>query len=547
MINYWRRDCAFFAVLAAVGAGFALFLSLANGWLGPLNQDEGWYLLAARHVYGGGVPYRDFAFTQGPVMPVVYAPLTPLINSWGLASARAATIVLGWLTALTGAALAGRLVEHPYRRPAACMAWVLISVNVYHSYFTTIVKTYALAGLFLTAGFYFLCLHRDRPSRGALVAAAMAFVLAAGTRISLVVVGPIMFLALWQLRKEWPRAWCWFGLSGVLAGLLVFGTFAVIALDGFWFGMVEYHTGRSPGNLVEALALKAGFVSRVFQGYYVAALLCLVLLVLRICYGRLSAAVTVAGPVPALLRRAAGAALAVVTLIHFASPFPYDDYQVVIYAPLCALLVAAFVRFQADSSSDPMRRLRPAALILLGAAVMASISSPINQEWFVSGRDRIWWNFKPRSDLRTLQIAAERVKEIYDRSNGKLLTHDAYLAVETGLRIPDALTLGPFSYFPDMPTERARLLHVTNREILVDLLRRGDASVAAFSGYGLAIAAPAIVELPEEEQALLWQALLERYELHDEISGFGQAHTTLRILRRRDDAEEARDDTESEE
>ncbi|NLB56843.1 MAG: hypothetical protein GX811_13975, partial [Lentisphaerae bacterium] len=44
-----------------------------NIYLGDLNQDEGWYLYAADKVVAGEMPYKDFAYTQGPVMPYVYA------------------------------------------------------------------------------------------------------------------------------------------------------------------------------------------------------------------------------------------------------------------------------------------------------------------------------------------------------------------------------------------------------------------------------------------------------------------------------------------
>ena len=44
-------------------------------WLmhnGTLYDDEGWYLVAARKVAQGQVPYRDFAFFQAPWHPTVY-------------------------------------------------------------------------------------------------------------------------------------------------------------------------------------------------------------------------------------------------------------------------------------------------------------------------------------------------------------------------------------------------------------------------------------------------------------------------------------------
>ena len=47
----------------------AAALAAVNVWFGPLNQDEGWYLLAAQNVSRGMTPYRDFLYTQGPVLP----------------------------------------------------------------------------------------------------------------------------------------------------------------------------------------------------------------------------------------------------------------------------------------------------------------------------------------------------------------------------------------------------------------------------------------------------------------------------------------------
>src|SRR5882757_1777342 len=65
---------------AADGAGIlavaAVVLVAALGLLfvvrGELNADEGWYLYASRLVYRGQLPYRDFSFTQMPLLPYVY-------------------------------------------------------------------------------------------------------------------------------------------------------------------------------------------------------------------------------------------------------------------------------------------------------------------------------------------------------------------------------------------------------------------------------------------------------------------------------------------
>jgi hypothetical protein len=60
------------AVLAFACFGFAAV------WFGALNQDEGWYLYAAQSVCEGKMPYRDFFYTQGPVMPYVYSVFAPI-------------------------------------------------------------------------------------------------------------------------------------------------------------------------------------------------------------------------------------------------------------------------------------------------------------------------------------------------------------------------------------------------------------------------------------------------------------------------------------
>lgn len=54
----WLRIGWLIALLAALG------LFSANLIFGNLNQDEGWYLYAARLISAGKMPYRDFAFTQ---------------------------------------------------------------------------------------------------------------------------------------------------------------------------------------------------------------------------------------------------------------------------------------------------------------------------------------------------------------------------------------------------------------------------------------------------------------------------------------------------
>jgi hypothetical protein len=101
------------------------------------------------------------------------------------------------------------------------------------------------------------------------------------------------------------------------------------------------------------------------------------------------------------------------------------------------------------------------------------------------------------------------------------------------LSVPSGLEMGPFSYYPDWDSAAAARHHVLNRAMLRELISTTPASVAAFSGYGLAIRSPAVEELSPDEQVELRRLVLSRYAGTEEIPYFGQDLTTLTILVKR--------------
>jgi len=160
------------------------------------------------------------------------------------------------------------------------------------------------------------------------------------------------------------------------------------------------------------------------------------------------------------------------------------------------------------------------------------VSSPINQAWFLQGRDRIWWRLKDQTSLGKLRETAAMIRSM-TRPGDVLLTQDPYLAVESDLFLPHGLEMGQFSYFPEFSSEEAEALHVVNRARLENLLRTSSAPVAAFSGYAFAIKSPQIRPVPMDEQAAFWKIVELRYQQVCEVPNFGQAFTTLRIFKKR--------------
>lgn len=529
-VVWWLLALAACVVLAAASLVF-----------GELNQDEGWYLYAARLVSEGRLPYVDFASTQGPVLPFFYSVFQPLFAAHGVAGGRLLTAALGLCGALCAALLAGRLANAGSRRFAALLALSLVGANVYQCYFTTIVKTYALAGLLLTLSFLVLSRAWGRKGLAWAALAGVFAALAAGTRTSAgVVLGAVpaaVILTRWMSsRGSTKPVAIGPAFAYAAAGFLSLGALllplALKAPQAVWFALVEYHKGRRPGSLASMLAYKVGFLSRMANAYTVFWFLLLALLVGWWFLRRREQKCGGADEVPAGMPMAAiWIPAAAVTAVHFVTPFPYDDYQVMIYPVAAAALAALATRAAARISVETARALAVGSVC---ACLLLAVSSPMLQGWFVGKRDRIWWPLRSEFPLAKLQRAAKIVREECGGKPGDvLLTQDTYLAIEAGMRVPPGMELGPFSYFPYWDDKKAASCHVLNRKAMLELLETTDAKAAAFSGYGLTIRSPTVSPLEPGEERELADIVGRRYQSVTNLAEFGQADTTMRLMTRR--------------
>jgi hypothetical protein len=509
----------------AAAIGVALILYACNLALGELNQDEGWYLYASRLVAEGRLPYLDFAHTQPPALSFTYALAWPLVERWGVAGGRLFTAVLGLAGALLAALAAARVAPRPRRQVTAFLAFALVVLNAYHSYFTTVVKTYALCGFFIMTGFTLLTVERGRLGRWAAYLAGVALALGAATRLSAGILVPVAATGLWCVRKRRPGDWGRLLAGAGAAGALLVLPFLWLAPENFLFGVLEYHTGRRAGSLLTWLVYRAGFVSRLVQNYFVMAGVAAGVVTawwLHRRDGRLSSSGE-----GDWLCRTAWAGILGVTLLHLAAAVPYEDYQVIL-VPLAAMALAVAVIGVVPAG----RSEQWVVVVIFLLSIAAAWSSPVNQSWFVSGRDRVWWRLREKPHLQVLRETAARVRALSGDSD-VLLTQDTYLAVEAGLHVPRGLELGPFSYYPELDTPTARRHCVVNRELLESMLRSAAAPVAAFSGYGMTVAAPAITEIPADTQRHLRDVLGEGYAPAGAVRPFGQGETTLDLFVRR--------------
>ena len=526
---------------AAVIIGSAILLG-TSVFLGDLNQDEGWYLYGARLVSQGKIPYRDFAFTQGPVMAYAYALATPLVKAFGLLGGRIMSAGLAVGAMLFTVLLTMRLAPMTKKSAAGLLALMLVGLNAYHAYFFSVVKTYSLTSALMMGGLLVLSGVDGRYRRLCAFVSAYLLVLAGAVRITACAVPAIAFLwlmvyavrgrdsgkpVLSQLGVPFM-----FAVGGALAACAAFGPFLVTALDNMIFCMVRYHAGRETGGGISVLLLKCGSISRLVAAYFPAFVLFLIgLAAVMSGYGRRHDAdmeernTEVCRQMPGVL----WICVAVMGVAHLMVPFPYDDYQVMVFplfaAVLSVLLVGIIVRVSHGRTVSIL-------VVIFFVSLGGVISSPVAQGWVVRGKDRLWVLRREQSPLRKLRETGSYIKAQVEPDT-EILTQDIYLAMETGLMVPKGMEMGQFSYFPDMSDEDAAKRNVMNKRMLKHLLETCDAPIAAFSGYGLSVRCPEVLELSKEEQEELWEIINRRYTLLKEVNNFGQADTMLRILKTR--------------
>lgn len=487
--------------LGLAAFGFAI-LACAAVWFGGLNQDEGWYLYAANLVAEGKMPYRDFFFTQGPVMPVVYSAFASIWRSWGLLGGRIFTLALGALGIVFASGMARRIAPAEKRNLAAVLVALLLGGNLYHLYYMAIPKTYALAGLFVAMGFYLLTFAHP----AMLFGAGLCLALATGVRISM---GALLLVAvLWLLVGGKWHSLLWLALGGAIGLALAYGPFLTdpAAVPGL-SASIMYHSSRNGFDIV----VLVGSISRLVRWYAPV----FVLLVLAIFAGR-----AVRG---AWLPLAGFLAVFVVQML---APFPYEDYQV----PVIGLLVAATAAMACEIKFAG--RDVSVALLALGLAWASSFGSPLLEQWMTNGHDRLWALKKPKCELAQLKEVARDIESL-DPGGKDLLTQDLYLAIETNRKVPIQLAMGPFSYWGDtLPYSGAEriMLDDAGMEALID---SAPCEIAAMSGYAFAITVPSCRETPMNRQIAFWSRLKRRYNHVFTEESFGQHSTPLLILKRK--------------
>jgi len=437
-----------------------------------MNADEGFYALAARSALGGLLPYRDFGYSQMPVLPYLNG-LAMRAISFGLLEQRAVNAAWGVLTLLL-LAWGGRriLPRHFPLVVLAVLALLVLSPGWLGA--VCLGKPYAAAGLFLAASGLAVLMPGPLSHRALLAAACGA--LAVGCRLTVAPTVGLLALVLLREAGSWRKRALIAGLFAA-AGLLVVTPFFAAAPEPFLFWNAGFHAGttvdrRGWTSLLEALAFAPGVAATTG-------------LALTLPFKRERAVLST----PAFGVLAATAAGAACQLIL---PSAYGA-ALAPFAPLAALTslaVLALVRTPVCGHS--------ALAGLAVAALTFFFTQPVLDQRL------------PGSLRETASFVAT-----HTAPGARILTPLPILAVDSGREVVPGLEMGMFGLTAEFAADEAARVHLMTPARLIALTEAGEPSAVVLvdgpSVWNFAWSVPSLMPMPEAFTVRMNQALLKHY------------------------------------
>lgn len=448
---------------------------------GPVDHDEGQYVGAVammRH----GLPYRDFAYLQTPLQPLLFAPLAWIAEGWLFITLRATNALLA-----TGATaciwLAAKRAGASDRGAYVAAAALFSSHAVLFA--GSVARNDALPLLLTTAGLAaLLAVMRNSRGRWTALLAGVLLGAAASAKISYgLPAAAVGLFALLHWRSLGARTVCALAVGGVLGGLPTLWL-ALLVPDAAWFGIMDYSlkapiewrtlNGQAfmfdwPLSFVRLLRYLA-------QGCGLIALVAVLLVATRrrTVTERLLDMMIVAGLLAAWLPR----------------PI-YVQY-------LGPLLPALFVRF-ASLTDASFWRTHLVGRALIGVGILAGLV----QSAMATGPN-IWGKISPVLAITDDAHALSRIA-VAARISGAIATLSPERAVDANLPIDRRFVTGPFLIRTRnvLTTGQARAFHATTSATLAADLNAVPPAVILIGGEGQASpAAPRGLDGPLVEWAL---------------------------------------------
>lgn len=421
-----------------------------------VNLDEGWYLGAAQRVYGGQLLYRDFAYTQTPLLPYVYGLLQPLFGL-GLYQGRALTFLLGlvawWLSVVSAFRLGG------WRAALYCLA--LLATSFFAATQYTYTATYALTACLMAAAID-LSLW-EWPTRRRTIVAAFLMSLAVTVRLSAIVVLPPFLLYLVWRSQQRIATLVW-GLLTMVATLGIFlggywwlgGELMIYDIWGFHLDRILRTNWRLAKIRQRTIKTALDFAIPIVLGGWAG--IWLLWRFLRQGWAEVrKCALLVAGALTAC-----AAALFVAHIVPRTTDSYYNSLQLPMLCTSGGIVLALL--------HQRLQR-RFAYALATGLLLLNGLT-----QGYATWRDGAL-PFPLQNQIAVVQQAAQIIAR-YTAPDATLLSFNQHLALEANRATPPGYEMAIFSYRPTWDVAQARAYKAINNDLLLADLAAGQGAVA---------------------------------------------------------------------
>src|SRR5262245_27011853 len=209
--------------------------------LGVVDNDEGYYGLAAKLALNGETLYSDFFYPQAPLLPYVYGPWMQVFG-FSLEAGRALSVAF----ALTLGAL---ICRHAATRFSSLWIGALAvtafaSTSLVSLWYSTL-KTYAISTLLLFGAFVLLDREAGARTPRRWLAAGVLVGLAIDVRLIFAIAVPVFTVLLWHLPTATRLRAAGHWVGGLAIGVLPSVILLAAAPSQFVFDNIGFHSVRS--------------------------------------------------------------------------------------------------------------------------------------------------------------------------------------------------------------------------------------------------------------------------------------------------------------
>lgn len=469
--------------------------------LGNPNADEAWYLYASKLIMEGKVPYRDFAYTQTPLLPYIYA-IPQLFVPASLYLGRVTSALLAGLNFFLSIKLA-----HKYAGVAgAGLTALLFCSSSFTIYFSVIVKTYGLTSVLFILTFYVLTTPRLPENQRILLAVFFSF-MAAMVRLSAVFFWlPVVVYGFGRFYKKPIQLLTLTALCFVLLG----SAFTIGSLD--WqatqWGLLTHHQAKwGDAPIAQVLSTTASRVISLLQKFDVYTFFWLLL-----GYSAWSNQETRNKAKQYLLQNPPILVVTTGILLFSASYLVGGDWNLDYLAPtllfsfpVAAIFFCHFYNLQTDPSGKFLLQAAAVAVLLL-----------------------TWLDITP-IDLNGGQPPIEEIKEVavyvaeHSEPSDNIFALEAqWVAIEAKRSILPGLNMSWFSY-QNMGTQEAQRLHLVNGEIVLAYLQACTAQIVLLTDLDWQL-----FEITGHKESI-YQVLSTQYTVGLSKNAFGQHNNTVTV------------------